>query len=279
LSEKESTFAKSNAGAYMLYVGALVVFIFSSVLLSKYFVLHAAVIGAQLIAILGSALVFRAIVDDAADWPALDRLGAGPLGYLVLALACISLAFTANIGTSLFVELVPPLQESAEQYQALLEELILDAEGWTKVVAIVSVSVVAPLCEETLFRGTILQEQRKVESFTVAIVVNGFLFSVFHLNPVGFLSLWLVGAFFAHMTLSSGNLWVPILAHSFFNLFNSTILPAAAPEMDKIDSKYGASELAIALVIFGPLTAGLWSLTMRLLHKHRDRRKVPEESA
>ena len=280
MAEDESHLSDSNGGAYMLFFGALVLFLASSLVLSQFFVLHAHIIGAQIIAILGSALLFRAIVGDAvAPWPALDRLGGGPLALLVLALACVGLAFTANITTSLLVELVPALKDFAEQYQALIEELILDATGWTKVVAIVSVTLVAPLCEETLFRGTILQEQRKVESAQVAIIINGFLFSIFHINPVGFLSLWLVGAFFAHLTLSSGTLWMPILAHAFFNFFNSTILPAFAPELEKIESSYGADDLAIALLLFAPLTAGLWALTVLLIRRHKPHDEIVEDNA
>lgn len=274
MSDNESFLDESNAGAYMLFFGALVFFVITWAVLQSVFGLHWTAVGAQFIAILGSALIYRVIASDSvADWPAFDRLGAGPLALLVMAVACVAVAFTANVSTSLLVESVPALREFADEYKKLIERLIIDTTGWTKVLAIVSVSVVAPICEESLFRGTMLQEQRKVESFGVAIVVNGLLFSIFHLNPVGFLSLWLVGAFFAHLTLSSGTMWVPILAHAFFNLFNSTILPALAPGIEDVETKYGAAELGLALVVLVPLTAGFWALTTYLIEKDRSSRE------
>ena len=177
---------------------------------------------------------------------------------------------TANVITSLLVELIPPLQALAEEYKKLIEKLIIDTTGWKKVVAVVSVSLIAPVCEEALFRGTILQEQRKVETFGLAILLNGFMFSTFHLNPVGFVSLWLVGAFFAHLTLSSGTMWVPIIAHAAFNFFNSTVLPEFAPEMSDVESKMSAADLALGLLVLVPITAGFWVLTTRLLEKRAE---------
>ncbi|MGM0556625.1 MAG: CPBP family intramembrane glutamic endopeptidase [Myxococcota bacterium] len=273
MSEEKSFIAESNAGAYMLFFGALALFVVTWFVLDQSLSLHWTAVGSQFIAILGAALIFRVMAgDDAADWPAWDRLGTGPLGLLVLAIASVSLALTSNTVTSLLVELVPAFRDFAETYKKLIDEMLVDTTGWTKVLAIVSVSVVAPLCEESLFRGTILQEQRKVESFAVAIVLNGFLFSVLHFNPIGMISLWVVGAFFAHLTLSANTMWMPILAHAFFNFFNSAILPALAPEVSEVETKYGASELGIVLVILAPLTAGLWALTVYLIRRHRSKR-------
>ena len=250
----------------MLFFGMFLLFFAVSEVLNLVVGLHATTIGAEILAVLGSAVAYRKIVgDSAADWPSLRSIGAGPVALLVLALTCVVLALTANGVVALVIEVVPGMQEIAKIYEEIMRELLFDATGLERVLGIISIVVFAPVCEEMLFRGTILQEQRKSEAFTAAVIINGFLFSLLHMSPVAFLSLWAVGAFFAHLTLRSESMLLPILAHAMFNAFNGVLLPEIAPQLAESEAPWPVRTLVLTLLVLVPVTAGLWALTTRLV--------------
>ena len=62
MPEKSSYFAESNAGAYLLFLGALALFLITWTVLQSAVGLHLTAAGSQFVAILGAALVFRVIM-------------------------------------------------------------------------------------------------------------------------------------------------------------------------------------------------------------------------
>lgn len=80
------------------------------------------------------------------------------------------------------------------------------------------VAVVPALGEELLFRG-VLQQQiaRWLKSPVWAVCLTALLFSAFHLQFEGFVPRFLLGLLLGFLFLWSRNLWVPIVAHLFFN--------------------------------------------------------------
>ena len=230
----------------------------------------------QIVVILGGALIYRKyFAHSEVKWPDLRRLGMGPLALILVLLCSVALGLMSNALVALQLELFPALKEPAMQYQELVENLLLPESISAQIVAAIAVAVVAPICEEVLFRGTILAEQRRGQLAAGAIILNGLLFSLMHLsNPVGFLALAIVGAYFAHITLRSDALWGAILGHAALNFVNGVLLIRVAQYME-IDSVEAVEEVEllplIGLVVFLVVAVALlWWLSIRLMDRRRE---------
>lgn len=103
--------------------------------------------------------------------------------------------------------------------QAMFEQRLL-----LPLVGIATV-LVAPLAEETFFRGFMFTGLRRYGFFWAALA-SGLLFSAAHINPGGLVPLALVGMLFAWSYARSGSLWTSIYAHLTFNLVSFVALTA-----------------------------------------------------
>lgn len=219
----------------------------------------------QVVIILGAALVYRKYFShDRTRWPTFRGFGMSPVALGVVIIASVVLGLLGNLLGGLMIQIFPGLAPVAEQYQQTIESLLLVDDLWLQLLGVAGVVLVAPICEEVLFRGTILAEQRRGQLAAGAIVLNGVLFAAMHLNPVGFLSLMLIGCYFAHVTLRSGSIWGAILGHAALNLVNGVLLlrlavDVAAPE------ELSLLPIVVGLVVFVPISAGLWWLSVRLI--------------
>lgn len=267
MSSFRDSIRDSNAGAYLLYFLSFLFFAFVSALLFNAVGFHLTTIVSEVVAILGAAFIWRwAMKGAAAGWPSLrPNISVG--AFVALSLAAIALGFLANSLAALLVELSPAMAESAQAYTERIKELLLDASGTERVLGIIGVCVAAPICEEALFRGTILQEERKVEGVATAVVVNGILFSAFHLNPVSALGLALLGAFFAHITIRSGSLIPAIVAHAVVNTTNAVVLPELMPEAAEADSPVAIPELLLLIAGLAALSAFFWWMSVHLMRE------------
>lgn len=91
------------------------------------------------------------------------------------------------------------------------------ADGWWIVALIVVVAVGAPLVEEFVYRGVILQSLEGRLKDTIALVVSAAFFGAIHLQPVEFPGLFLIGLVFGLCWQRTGRIACPILAHLAFN--------------------------------------------------------------
>lgn len=88
--------------------------------------------------------------------------------------------------------------------------------GW--VLALVAVVAIgAPLVEEFVYRGVILQALEGRVNDIVALVVSAAFFAAIHLQPVELPGLFLIGLVFGLCWQRTGRLACPILAHVAFN--------------------------------------------------------------
>jgi membrane protease YdiL (CAAX protease family) len=255
----------SNGGAYLLYFLSFLFFMAISAALLKPLGFHVTTIVTEFVGILGAALIWRWVVGDAAAaWPSF-KLRISIKAVLAITVASVALGFLANAIAALLVELSPAMREVAEAYSQRIAELLLEATGVERVLGIIGVCVAAPLCEEALFRGTILQEQLKSEKVWVAVVVNGVLFSAFHVNPVSALGLALIGMFLAHITVLSASIIPAILAHAVVNTANAVVLPAIAPEASLADTPVEIPDLLMLIGLLITVSAFFWWLSVHLM--------------
>lgn len=87
--------------------------------------------------------------------------------------------------------------------------------GWWG--AFMKVAVVAPIVEELIFRGLILQGFRRNYNAFTSVVMSALLFALFHLNPWQFPATFILGLLLGWIMLRTNNILLAILGHSINN--------------------------------------------------------------
>lgn len=134
------------------------------------------------------------------------------------AIACIIVGMALVVPIALLTQWLPLPQPDAEMLRVSAARLArLHTQPWRLALWAL---VVAPLCEEFVFRGLILQMLRRYAPLWVAVLVPSVLFAGMHLsfgyqNVVVALVVGLIGSW---LVLRSGSLGASILCHSGVNL-------------------------------------------------------------
>jgi membrane protease YdiL (CAAX protease family) len=154
------------------------------------------------------------------------EIGAGCVGYLVmLPMALIGVAVTAVL-----VSLVGALGSSGQTGAgvaaggAVAEPVTHPAVGWmlggweAKILVFLLAAVLAPLVEETFFRGAFFRSQRRAMGLMAAGLLNGLIFASLH--PQGWMAipaLTAMGLGFACLREWRDSLIAPMVAHAINN--------------------------------------------------------------
>jgi membrane protease YdiL (CAAX protease family) len=170
-------------------------------------------------ALFGSAAFFS-VVRYRRSWPALGfrtpSINQLWLGVGTAVAAQVTVATYAAIVQLLGLDKLVPGTNVPEK---------LFEQRWVLPLVGVATVLVAPLAEETFFRGFVFGGLRRYGFFWAALA-SGLMFSVAHLNPGGLLPLTLVGMLFAWSYSRTGTLWTNVTAHLTFNLVSFIALTA-----------------------------------------------------
>lgn len=98
-----------------------------------------------------------------------------------------------------------------------LSQDVLDQTAFIVLAGILAL-LLAPLVEETFFRGFLFGGLTKRFSFFTAALISGFLFALAHGQPTLLIPFTFVGMLFATGYAYTGSLWTTISAHFMFNL-------------------------------------------------------------
>jgi uncharacterized protein len=110
--------------------------------------------------------------------------------------------------------------EMEDNANALIKQLLVMNSPWELLLNLLVVGVAPALGEELVFRGVIQQQaQRLFKNPHVAIWITAILFSAIHFQFAGFLPRMVLGGVLGYLFWWSGNLWLPIIGHFFFNSF------------------------------------------------------------
>jgi uncharacterized protein len=112
----------------------------------------------------------------------------------------------------------------------------------SRVLLFILMIVAAPLCEELIFRGILLQRWATKWNPPIALVLTSLLFGALHLNVVGIGLLGLVAGVLYYQTKS---LWAPIALHAINNTVGSLSLLPTGNAL-KASSSSASIETAIA---------------------------------
>ncbi len=101
---------------------------------------------------------------------------------------------------------------SAEEYQKTLEIL-----RQAPMANFIRICLLAPIVEEILMRGYVLQGLQNRYGVVIALLVSAFLFALLHFNFVQTLSALICGLILGLLYINTGSLFCCILAHSLYN--------------------------------------------------------------
>ncbi|MHB9106772.1 MAG: CPBP family intramembrane glutamic endopeptidase [Armatimonadota bacterium] len=99
----------------------------------------------------------------------------------------------------------------------LIPELVASDGVLLKLLIVFTAVVVAPLVEETLFRGILFRAANVRLPFWTAAFASGFIFATGHYSLVGLLPITLLGMLFAFLTRRSQSLLASAGAHAVYN--------------------------------------------------------------
>lgn len=137
------------------------------------------------------------------------------LSLLPMAILAAALAVGMN-GLLTLLELYkysPTFQE--------VSQLQFDIPVW---LGIIVYGVLAPLAEETLFRGVVYGQMKKAFNIPAAILISGLAFGLFHGNLVQFFYASALGIVLALVYELYGTILAPMLFHGIANLFVYVLL-------------------------------------------------------
>lgn len=125
--------------------------------------------------------------------------------------------------------IITPLVNIANVHQAVVNDLE-HASGAKLAVFAVVAALIAPVCEELLFRGLLLRALRRRMSPTAAVIVQALAFALAHpmLSPtIGDLAvvpaLFMMGAVSGVVAVRKGDLSASIMIHIGFNLITTLL--------------------------------------------------------
>ncbi|TGM95177.1 CPBP family intramembrane glutamic endopeptidase [Leptospira dzoumogneensis] len=133
-----------------------------------------------------------------------------PLEAISFAITAIGFSFLLSEVDNLFSMLVPKPDFIINLFQGLFdgENIFLSA---------ILLSVVAPITEELMFRGVILDRFLKRFSVTSSFILSSLLFGLIHLNPWQFIGSSILGIYMAWVVYKTDSIWNSILIHAVFN--------------------------------------------------------------
>jgi membrane protease YdiL (CAAX protease family) len=254
----------SPGSPYLLLAFAGCAFLILGAILASLLPIQLALVLAELICLLIPAMLFRrGFAPPAGGWPALRP--AQPWWWALLACAgAAALGLSINALAAISTHLHPSLARQAVQYAAQTRAMLHPDALWLSIAAHLSVIVFAPLTEELLFRGAMLPAQRAFTPQVLLVcLLNGALFSAFHMNLLVLVPLTLLGAYLAWLTISARSVLPAILAHATMNGMSAAMVPLQqdAPALDTVP----IAELALPGAMAGVVAATI----LAVLHKTR----------
>jgi membrane protease YdiL (CAAX protease family) len=175
------------------------------------------------VAIGGSALAYMGLEHHARDGlplvPEQDRKSVGVCLLIVLAGFVVALTGAGLVGA---------IQEQLFSIEVTEQDAIMQLveQGSTVDLVLLTISavVLAPVCEELLFRHMFFRRLLHGAGPTLAWILPALAFSLFHFNFSGLVIYVWLGLVFAAAYLFSGRLWVAMAVHASYNAAGVALL-------------------------------------------------------
>lgn len=142
--------------------------------------------------------------------------------------------------------------EQVESYTALMEE---SGVGTLTVFSVMATVILAPIGEEIVFRGLVVEYLKRAKArLWVIIVIQALFFGIVHLNLVQGTYAFMIGLVSGYLLLRYETILAPMLLHMFLNGYATF----GTPLIEKLDPNMYIMGCVIMGVLLVPL--GLWML-------------------
>ncbi len=190
------------------------------------------------------------------------RTGSSRLVALSLLVAIVTLVGVVLPLSHFTLQLIP-----MPDFFKKIFETLGDMNHWANVLVIV---IAAPVMEELIFRGIMLDGLLKKYSPATAIFVSSFFFALIHLNPWQFVTAMIVGIVIGWVYWHTRSLSLAILMHLANNLF-VTVLEFISPSQDAWEGDLSLVDLYGGWIPFAGITGiSLVMLGVGLLMMNRE---------
>lgn len=206
------------------------------------YIYHANILGGLLF--LGSVMLFhRARFPQNTE---MKRISPRPA---VLSLFLGAGFYSVSLALMQMATRIPSVEQSMEEYaeQSELFSRYAPSPLWE----ILAVIVLAPLAEEILFRGLILNRLKKSVSYNAAIVLSALAFAIFHGNLYQGIYTFVFGLAVGYIVHRFSSLWYGVLMHFALNLMN--ILISLPSNFSDFFSEVWGQVWMLAVLLFSPL--------------------------
>ncbi len=141
------------------------------------------------------------------EWPWVMFIGPAT----VFGMWCV-FAFLYLVGYEQLLESlgVKKVQDMVEMFHKTEDQNVL-------ILMVVMAVIVAPVCEEVVFRGYLYPVLKKFSGMWIGLLVSALIFSAAHGSFVALLPLFIFGVVLAFLYECTGSIWAPIAAHLLFN--------------------------------------------------------------
>lgn len=178
-----------------------------------------------------------------------------PGGYLLLLIVLAAV--------SLSIGIVDPLAGLIPMPDAF-KDFMMDAIGGRNIYSFLSVVIAAPLFEEFLFRGILLDGLLKNYSPRKAIIISALLFGIVHLNPWQFIGAFFCGILMGWIYYRTKNIWYTVFYHFANNLLGFVF----TTDKDSFNQSFAGIIHCVQYQWLIVATAiGLLALVLWLLHR------------
>lgn len=133
----------------------------------------------------------------------------------------------------------------------IIKKILLEMGSQTGILAFILIVIAAPVMEELIFRGIILDGLLKTYYPLKSILISSLLFGISHLNPWQFVSALFIGFFSGWVYYKTRSLLPSIIIHASVNLsaFSARFIFDADSSMDKslLEMYGGLTNLILAI--------------------------------
>jgi membrane protease YdiL (CAAX protease family) len=187
----------------------------------------------------------------------------------------LPLILIATVGAT--VGLIMPLT-SLVPMPDFFRNLFIEMSSHTGPLSFVAIVLAAPVMEEILFRGIILEGFLKRYSPAKSIIVSSLLFGALHLNPWQFITGAILGSLAGWIYYRTGSLMMTIIIHVSNNLFVFLAIKLTTNYADVIDQsmiEYYGGVIPFVSITCTALTAGTYAVwALNKMMGTLDRREI-----
>jgi hypothetical protein len=145
-------------------------------------------------------------------------------------------------------DLIKPVKDLFDSVEKETVKIVSAYSNYEFAIVVIVVSVTPAVCEEFLFRGFVLKNLEKISKPSIAIFLSGFMFGLYHFQPLNMVPLVMLGVFLGFVVYCSNSIYTGIVCHFLNNFFASYLLYKFGRE-DFDTPRISSSEKIDALIL------------------------------